>query len=67
MRSTAYSVLIEPSGQIVNITPLMATGVPLIDEAAREMITNSEPFPHVPPDYPQIRTLITIMIPMYPR
>jgi outer membrane biosynthesis protein TonB len=67
VRATAYSVLIEPSGQIVNITPLMSTGAPQIDEAAREMITNSEPFPRVPSDYPQIRTLITILIPMFPR
>ena len=66
-RVTAYSVLIEPSGRIVNVTPLVATEVPVIDEAARQTIESIEPFPHLPPDYPQIRTLITIYLPMFPR
>ncbi len=66
-RPTAvFAVQIEPSGQIVTITTLASTGVPKIDETAREMITNSEPFPHLPPDYPQIRTVITVFLPMFP-
>ncbi|HXE16727.1 MAG TPA: TonB C-terminal domain-containing protein [Stellaceae bacterium] len=64
---TAYSVLIEPSGRIVNITRYEETGVPAIDEASRQMIENLDPFPHLPADYPQIRTLITFFVPMFPR
>lgn len=66
-RMTAYAVLIEPSGSIVNITRYEGTDVPVIDESARQMIANLDPFPHLPPDYPQIRTLITIFLPMFPR
>ena len=61
-----YAVQIEPGGQIVTITMLTTTGVPKIDESAREMITNSEPFPHLPPDYPQMRTVVTVFLPMFP-
>lgn len=61
-----FAVQIEPSGQIVTITLLSTTGVPKLDETAREMITNSEPFPHLPPDYPQIRTVITVFLPLFP-
>jgi periplasmic protein TonB len=66
-RPTAvFAVQIEPGGQIVTITLLGTTGVPKVDEGAREMITNSEPFPHLPPDYPQMRTVITVFLPMFP-
>ncbi len=53
-------------GQLVTITLLATTGVPKLDEGAREMITNSEPFPHLPSDYPQMRTVITVFLPMFP-
>jgi len=66
-RATAvFAVQIEPGGQIVTITLLITTGVPKLDEGAREMITNSEPFPRLPPDYPQMRTVITVFLPMFP-
>ena len=61
-----FAVQIEPGGQLVTITLLATTGVPKIDEGARAMITNSEPFPHLPPDYPQMRTVVTIFLPMFP-
>jgi outer membrane biosynthesis protein TonB len=61
-----FAVQIEPSGQIVTITLLATTGVPKIDETAREMIDDSSPFPHLPSDYPQIRTVITVFLPMFP-
>ncbi len=66
-RPTAvFAVQIEPGGQIVTITLLGTTGVPKLDEGAREMITNSEPFPRLPADYPQMRTVITVFLPMFP-
>ncbi len=60
-----FAVQIEPSGRIVTITLLATTGVPKIDETAREMIVDSAPFPHLPSDYPQIRTVITVFLPMF--
>jgi TonB family protein len=65
-RTPVFSVVIEPSGAIVTVTLLASTGVSKLDEAAREIITNSEPFPRVPGDYPQIRTVITMYLPMFP-
>ncbi|HEY5210969.1 MAG TPA: TonB family protein, partial [Stellaceae bacterium] len=66
-RQAVYGVVIAPAGTIVNIKLLSTTGSDKLDEAAREMITNSSPFPPVPPDYPQIRTYLTVVIPIYPR
>jgi protein TonB len=66
-RFAVYGVVIEPSGAVVNITLIQPTGVSVLDEAAREMISNSSPFPRLPPDYPQIRTYLTVVIPIYPR
>jgi TonB family protein len=65
-RGAILSVVIEPSGAIVTVTLLSSTGSSKLDETAREMITNSEPFPHLPPDYPQIRTVLTVFLPVYP-
>jgi TonB family protein len=65
-RNTVFSVVIEPSGAIVTVTLLASTGVSKLDEAAREIITNSEPFPRLPPDYPQMRTVITVFLPIFP-
>jgi colicin import membrane protein len=62
-----FDIVIDPSGTIVTITMIGPTGVPRLDEAAREMITDSEPFPRLPGDYPQIRTSITIFVPLFPR
>jgi TonB family protein len=65
-RTPVFGVVIDPSGAIVTVTLLASTGVSKLDEAAREIITNSEPFPRVPPDYPQIRTVVTVFLPMFP-
>lgn len=65
-RQAIFGVLISPSGTLVNIKLLAGTGIPKLDEAAREMITNSAPFPHLPADFPQVRTPITVLIPIYP-
>jgi protein TonB len=66
-RFAVYGVVIEPSGAVVNVTLIQPTGVSVLDEDAREMITNSSPFPHLPADYPQLRTYLTVVIPIYPR
>jgi TonB family protein len=65
-RGAVYSVVIEPSGWIVTIKLLQSTGVSVLDEAARQMITGSEPLPPLPSDYPQSRAVITVFIPMFP-
>jgi TonB family protein len=66
-RTPIYSVGIDPSGAVSTITLLASSGVQRVDEAARRMITAAEPFPPLPPDYPPLRTIITIYIPVYPR
>jgi protein TonB len=66
-RTAVFAIAMEPSGEVVNIKLVGTTGVPKLDEMAREMITDSSPFPRLPPDYPQIRTPITIYIPVFPR
>jgi len=66
-REVVYSILIDPSGNLVALTLVASSGSSMIDEAAGQMIRASAPFPHLPPSYPQIRTLITGAIPVFPR
>jgi len=66
-REAVYSILIDPSGNLVALTLVATSGSSVLDEAAGQMIRASAPFPHLPPSYPQIRTLITGAIPIYPR
>ncbi|MDE2230237.1 MAG: TonB family protein [Alphaproteobacteria bacterium] len=66
-RTVVYSVGVDPAGTVSTITLLTSSGQSLIDEAARQMIAASAPFPHLPSDLPQIRTSIVIVIPIYPR
>lgn len=66
-RTVVYSVGVNPGGTVSTITLLASSGQSLIDEAARQMIAASAPFPHLPSDLPQIRTSIVIYIPVYPR
>ena len=65
-RTVVYSVGVDPGGMVSTITLLASSGQSLIDEAARQMIAASAPFPHLPADLPQIRTSIVIFIPVYP-
>ncbi len=60
------SILVDPSGQLVQITTLASSGSSIADEAAGNMIRSSAPFPPIPPNYPHIRTLITVEMPIYP-
>lgn len=66
-RTVVYSVGVDPGGTVSTVTLLASSGENLIDEAARQMIAASAPFPHLPADLPQIRTSIVIVIPIYPR
>ena len=66
-REVTYGIQIDPSGNLVTLTLLASSGSSVIDQAAGQMIRASSPFPHIPPSYPQIRTLITGTIPVYPR
>jgi len=65
-RVALYSIVIDPGGNLVAITLLQSTGSPTLDEAAGRMLRVSAPFPPIPPSYPQIRTLITVEMPIYP-
>lgn len=65
-RTVVYSVGVNPEGTVSTITLLASSGQSLIDEAARQMIAASAPFPHLPTELPQVRTSIVIFIPIYP-
>ncbi len=65
-RLVIVSILIDPSGELVQITMLASSGSSIADEAAGNMIRSSAPFPPLPANYPHIRTLITVAMPIYP-
>jgi periplasmic protein TonB len=65
-RVAIMSILVDPSGELVQITTLASSGSTVADEAARTMIQSSTPFPPIPSSYPHIRTLITVEMPIYP-
>ena len=65
-RLAVYSILVDPAGELVQITLLASSGSSLADEAAGNMIRNSAPFPPIPASYPHIRTSITVEMPIYP-
>jgi TonB family protein len=65
-RVAIYSILVDPTGELVQITLLESSGSSVADEAAGNMIRGSAPFPPLPAGYPHIRTLITVEMPIYP-
>ena len=65
-RVVILSILVDPSGELVQITTLASSGSTVADEAAGNMIRSSSPFPPIPANYPHIRTLITVEMPIYP-
>jgi TonB family protein len=65
-RLAVYSMVVDPSGQLVTITLLSSTGSSALDEAAGRMLRASAPFPPFPSSYPQIRTVIVVDLPIYP-
>jgi protein TonB len=66
-RLVVYNVVIEPAGRISTMFLVSSSGSTRIDEAARQMITDSAPFPPLPADFPQTRTSITMALSLYPR
>jgi TonB family protein len=65
-RVAILSILVDPSGELVQITMLASSGSTVVDEAAGNMIRSSAPFPPIPANYPHIRTLVTVEMPIYP-
>lgn len=65
-RLAVYSILVDPSGALVQITLLEPSGSSVADEAAGNMIRSSAPFPPIPASYPHIRTSIIVEMPIYP-
>jgi len=65
-RLVVMSILVDPSGELVQITMLASSGSTVADEAAGTMVRNSAPFPPIPAGYPHVRTLITVEMPIYP-
>ena len=65
-RMVVYNILVDPNGSLAGINLVQPSGSPIVDEAAGRMIRNSAPFAPLPPDYPRIRALIAILMPIYP-
>lgn len=65
-RVAVYSILVDPAGNLAALTLLQPSGSLAADEAAGRMIRASVPFPPLPATYPQMRTLITVEIPIFP-
>ena len=65
-RLVILSILVDPGGDLVQVTLLSSSGSSVADEAAGSMIRSSAPFPPIPASYPHIRTLITVEMPIYP-
>ncbi|HEX4622170.1 MAG TPA: TonB family protein [Myxococcaceae bacterium] len=65
-RLAVYSILVDPSGELVQITLLEPSGSSVADEAAGNMIRSAAPFPPIPASYPHIRTSIIVEMPIYP-
>jgi len=64
-RVAVLSIVVDPAGNLTNLTLLNSSGSSVADEAAGNMIRNSEPFPALPADY-HIRTSIIVEMPIYP-
>jgi len=62
----AYQIVVDRSGRLMGVTILQSTGVSKLDEVAGLMIRDAAPFPPLPADYPDLRALITVEIPIYP-
>ena len=65
-KQVIYSFVVNPNGNIDTIILGGSSGSSRIDEAARAIITNSMPFPPLPPDYDGLPTPITVIMSMIP-
>jgi TonB family protein len=66
-RLAVYDILVDPSGELVQMILHVPSGSSLADEAAGAMIRNAAPFPPLPADWPHFRTSITVELPIYPQ
>ncbi|MGH7124795.1 MAG: TonB family protein, partial [Stellaceae bacterium] len=55
-RVVILRILIDPSGELVQVNTLASSGSSIADEAAGNMIRSSAPFPPLPANYPHLRT-----------
>ena len=65
-RVAIYNMLIDPSGNLVQIMLVSSSGSSVADEAAGNMLRNSAPFPPLPANWPHIRASIIAEMPIYP-
>jgi TonB family protein len=63
---TVFGVVIDRSGQMRHLGLVRSSGSPQLDELAQHMIVAAEPFPPLPPDYPDEAPL-TVTIRLYPQ
>ncbi len=61
-----YQVVVDRNGTLMGVLMLQSTGVSKLDEVAGLMIRDAAPFPPLPPQYPDLRAVITIEIPIFP-
>ncbi len=66
-RLVVYNLVIDPSGNLVQIMLLSSSGSSVADEAAGNMLRNSAPFPPIPASWPHIRTSIIAEMPIFPK
>ncbi|HXP30388.1 MAG TPA: TonB family protein [Stellaceae bacterium] len=60
-----FAVALGRSGEVQGIRLVQSSGAPQLDEAAERMIVKAEPFPPLPPDYPD-RVVIAVSLHLFP-
>ena len=65
-RLAIYSILVDPTGELVQIKLEASSGSSIADEAAGNMIRSAAPFLPLPANFPHIRTVIEVELPIYP-
>ena len=60
-----FAVALGRSGEVEGIRLVQSSGAPLLDEEAERMIVKAEPFPPLPPAYPD-RVVIAVSLHLFP-
>jgi protein TonB len=60
-----FAVALDRSGEVETIRLVQSSGAPLLDEEAERMIVKAEPFPPLPPAYPD-RVVIAVSLHLFP-
>jgi periplasmic protein TonB len=63
---SVFGLVIDRSGRMRELRLVQSSGSPQLDEIAKQMIVEAEPFPPMPPDYPDIAPL-KVTIPLFPQ